>query len=130
VSVLVDTSVWIRFLAAKEPYASVLNMLLEQEEVLGHEHVYGELLVGDRGGREALLSAYGQMDRAEAVPHQDVVEMVTHRRLHGRGVGWIDVHLLASSLVARARLWTADQALHELATDLGIAFAPMVEAQS
>ena len=49
--VLVDTSIWIRFLAGTEPYAGELDRLLADDEVLGHDFVYGELLIGDRGGR-------------------------------------------------------------------------------
>lgn len=51
--VLVDTSVWIRFLAGHEPFAAGLDCLLEHDEAVGHELVYGELLIGDRGGRES-----------------------------------------------------------------------------
>jgi predicted nucleic acid-binding protein len=56
--VLVDTSIWIRFLAGTEPYASELDRLLSGDEVLGHDFVYGELLIGDRRGRAKLLAAY------------------------------------------------------------------------
>lgn len=51
--VLVDTSVWIRFLTGREPYATELDSLLERDEVAGHELVFGELLIGDKGGRRA-----------------------------------------------------------------------------
>ena len=53
--VLVDTSVWIRFLAGREPFASALDALLDREEVLAHELVFGELLIGARRSRSALL---------------------------------------------------------------------------
>jgi hypothetical protein len=46
------------------------------------------------------------------------------RGLHGRGVGWIDVHLLASALVAGIQLWTADPSLSEMAGEFGIAYTP------
>ena len=49
-SVLVDTSVWIRFLSNRTPYASNLDDLLSRDEVAGHDFVYGELLIGDKGG--------------------------------------------------------------------------------
>jgi predicted nucleic acid-binding protein len=121
VSVLVDTSVWIRFLANRAPYAAELEALLSRDEVSGHEFVYGELLVGDTGGRGALLANYGRMDRTPLVSHTDVVAFVRDRKLNGRGIGWIDAHLLASALVARVRLWTADSALAAIASELGIA---------
>lgn len=120
--VLVDTSVWIRFLANRAPYAIELDRLLRLDEVTGHELVYGELLIGDRGDRGKLLAAYEQMHQASVVPHPDVVAFVRHRNLHGRGVGWIDIHLLASAIVGRLRLWTADPRFAAAARDLGVAY--------
>jgi predicted nucleic acid-binding protein len=120
--VLVDTSVWIRFLANRPPYAPELARLLALDEVTGHELVYGELLIGDRGGRHKLLDSYARMHQASTVPHHDVVDFVRVRRLHGRGVGWIDIHLLASAIVGRLDLWTADPRFSALATELGVAY--------
>jgi predicted nucleic acid-binding protein len=120
--VLVDTSVWIRFLANRAPYAAGLDRLLDLDEVTGHELVYGELLIGDRGGRRKLLAAYEQMHQASTIPHSDVVAFVRHRGLHGRGVGWIDIHLLASAVVGRLQLWTADPRFSAVASELGIAY--------
>ena len=120
--VLVDTSVWIRFLADREPYAAELDRLLGRDEVSGHDFVLGELLVGDKGGRRQLLADYEQMHQAPVIPHREVVAFVRLRRLNGRGVGWIDAHLLASALVGRLRLWTADPRLATLAKDLSVAY--------
>ncbi|MGE3842971.1 MAG: type II toxin-antitoxin system VapC family toxin [Vicinamibacterales bacterium] len=121
-SVLVDTSVWIRFLANKAPFAAELDRLLTDDAVAGHEFVYGELLVGDRGGRQELLSSYERMEQIPAVPHSDVVAFVRTRKIHGRGIGWIDAHLLASALVGGVQLWTADGPLGTIADELGIAY--------
>jgi predicted nucleic acid-binding protein len=121
-SILVDTSVWIRFLSNRAPYAGELDGLLSQDEVAGHDFVYGELLIGDKGGRKQLLANYVRMDQAPVVPHSEVVAFVGERKLHGRGIGWIDAHLLASALVGRLRLWTADPPLAALAGEFGIAY--------
>lgn len=120
--VLVDTSVWIRALAGKAPYRQKLDELLSAEQVMGHEFVYGELLAGDNGARKALLAAYQLIPRATTVPHREVDEFVRHRKLTGRGVGWIDVHLLASTLVHHVRFWTADQRLADVAEELRVAY--------
>jgi predicted nucleic acid-binding protein len=120
--VLVDTSVWIRFLSNRAPYAAEMDGLLSRDEVSGHDFVLGELLVGDKGGRRQLLADYEQMYQAPVVPHAEVVAFVRERRLHGRGVGWIDAHLLASALVGRLSLWTTDPRLAALAEELGIAY--------
>jgi predicted nucleic acid-binding protein len=120
--VLVDTSVWIRSLFGQAPYVTELGRLLGRDEVAGHELVYGELLIGDRGGRKQFLSSYERMHQASMVPHHEVVAFVRHRNLHGRGVGWIDVHLLASALAERLQLWTTDRYLAAMAKDLGVAY--------
>ena len=91
---------------------------------VGHDLVSGELLTGDRGGRAKLLSAYEQMHQASTIPHRDVVAFVRHRGLHGRGLRWIDVHLLASAIVGRMQLWTADSQFSAVADELGVAYKP------
>jgi hypothetical protein len=120
--VLVDASVWIRALAGRPPYREDLDELLAAEQVTGHEFVYGELLIGGSGDRRPVLDAYRLIPQASAVPHSEVVEFIRHRKLGGRGVGWIDIHLLASALVNHLQFWTADQRLASLAQELGIAY--------
>jgi predicted nucleic acid-binding protein len=120
--VLVDTSVWIRFLSNRAPFASGLDDLLEQGEVCGHDFVFGELLIGDKGGRKQLLADYALMHQAPVVAQREVVEFVRHRRIHGRGIGWVDTQILASALVSHAKLWTADPRLGDVARELGIAY--------
>lgn len=120
--VLVDTSVWIRALSSRAPFAEELERLLDLYEVAGHDLIYGELLIGDRGGRKKLLAKYKAMVQAATVPHREVVSLVEHRQLHGRGVGWIDVHLLASAVVGAMKLWTADPRLSAVAHDFGVEY--------
>jgi len=123
--VLVDTSVWIRFLAGREPYASGLDALLGRDDVVGHEMVFGELLLGDtNGARKHLLDAYAQMHHAVTVQHEEVVEFVRMRRLSGRGVGWVDINILASAVVGGFHVWTADSRFSAIASDLRVAYAP------
>ncbi len=117
--VLVDTSVWIRFLANRSPYAAELDRLLDLDEAAGHDLIEGELLIGDPGARGDLLKSYGLIQRVSPVPHAEVVAFVRRQKLHGRGIGWIDAHLLASALVADVPLWTADERLARLAGELG-----------
>ena len=119
--VLVDTSVWIRFLANRTPYAAELDRLLERDEAAGHDLVYGELLIGDSGGRNRLLRSYDLIHRVPSVGHEDVVTFARSHKLFGRGIGWIDAHLLASALVAGVALWTAHEHLARLADELGVA---------
>lgn len=120
--VLVDTSVWIRSLANRAPYKAELDRLLALDEVSVHELVYGELLIGDMGGRKQFLSNYDRLSRTNMVPHEDVVAFVRHGALHGRGVGWIDIHLLAVAVVEGLQIWTADQSFADMAAELGVAY--------
>ena len=122
--VLADTSVWIRFLSNRSPYADQMERLLALDDVAGHELVYGELLIGDKGGRRTLLDAYERMHHVNPVPHREVADFVRSRKLHGLGAGWIDIHLLASALVGRISLWTADARLSAIAADLGVKYQP------
>ena len=122
--VLVDTSVWIRAGANRQPFAGELDRLLGLEQVVGHDLIFGELLIGDSGSRRKMLEGYERMARATTVPHHVVVEFVQGRGFAGRGVSWVAVHLLASALVGRLTLWTADAPLAELAGELGIKHDP------
>ena len=121
-TVLVDTSVWIRFLANRAPYAAELDRLLEHDEASGHPFVYGEMLMGDKGGRREILEIYSRIHHAPIVPHGEVVTFARERGLHGRGLGWVDVHLLASALVGRLKLWTTHPRLAGVARELGVAY--------
>jgi len=89
---------------------------------VGHEFVYGELLVGDAGGRKLLLNDYALMLQAPLATHSEVVEFVRHHRLQGKGIGWIDMHLLASAFVVGSKLWTADSNLALAAGRVGIGY--------
>lgn len=120
--VLVDTSVWIRFLSNRSPFAAELEELLSRGDVSGHDFVYGELLIGDKGARKKLLADYELMHQAPVVPHGEVASFVRQNHLYGRGVGWIDAHLVASALVGRISLWTADPRLAVVAKELGVSY--------
>jgi predicted nucleic acid-binding protein len=122
--VLVDTSVWIRFLSNAAPFAADLDRLLDADEVIGHDLVAGELQIGDRGGRVALLDAYAQMSHSKTVAHSDVVELVRARKLAGLGLGWIDAHLLAAALLQGHHIWTADTRFATVAIRLGVGYQP------
>jgi predicted nucleic acid-binding protein len=123
--VLVDTSVWIRFLAGKEPYATALDRLLANDQVLRDDFVQGELLIGASRGRTDLLAAYAEIHLTRTLPHAEVVAFVEARRLRARGIGWVDVHLLASTVVERCTLWSTDGNLADLATVLHVAYTPI-----
>jgi predicted nucleic acid-binding protein len=119
--ILVDTSIWIKFLGGQQPYLTEVDRLLSLDQVCAHELVYGELLMGDRGGRKRFLAKYKIMEHAPSVRHASVVTLVEEKDLQGRGVGWIDVQLLASALVGGMKLWTADPRFDAMAKEFGVA---------
>ena len=100
---LVDTPNSVRFLANPDAIRAELDLLLERDEVAGHELVYGELLMGDSAGRVQRIR------RVPSVVHTEVATSVRSLKLQGRGNCSIDAHLLASAVLADTPLWTADE---------------------
>jgi predicted nucleic acid-binding protein len=73
--VLIDTSVWIRFLMGREPFVRELKRLVAAGEAAAHGLVYGELLIGDGVGRKKLLDDYDKLAQAAIIPHRDLVPL-------------------------------------------------------
>ena len=117
--ILVDTSVWVDHLRASD---DVLVGLLDAGMVLAHPFVIGELALGNLGRRETVLSALSDLPRAIVATDAEVLPFIDRHTLFGRGVGYIDIHLLAAvRLTAGAELWTRDKRLHGIAVRLGLA---------
>ena len=119
-SVLVHTSVWRKYLAGVAS-TRALGELLDDDAVLLHPFVLGELTLGGLSDREASL--FRRLPEVPVVDHAEVLAFVAERRLTRKGIGWVDAHLLASALLADARLWSADRALISAARSLGVAFS-------
>jgi len=113
--ILVDTSVWVDHLRRGSPE---LGRLLEEGEVLTHPFVIGELACGTMPRREEFLALLGALPSARLAEHGEVLQFVGHYRLYGRGLGWIDMHLLASAGLSAATLWTLDRPLRKAAAAL------------
>lgn len=116
--ILVDTSVWIDHLRRGNPR---LAGLLRDGEVLAHAFVAGELACGTLANRAQILGLLADLPEAPPAAHDEVLHLVEHSRLWGRGLGWIDAHLLASALLAPCALWTLDAPLARAASALGLA---------
>lgn len=114
---LADTSVWIDHLRSGNPD---LAAHLRNAEVGCHPFVIGELACGHLEKRQEILALLGALPRMPLAAHHEVLALVEKRRLMGSGVGWVDVHLLASALLAGARLWTLDRRLAAVAGSLRI----------
>ncbi len=116
--ILVDTSVWVDHLRTGEPR---LAALLETSEVLVHPFVIGELACGNLRDRATVLGLLGNLPHAAAASDAEVLHAIERHRLMGRGIGYVDAHLLAAALLtADTALWTRDRRLRAVSADLGL----------
>ena len=118
--ILVDTSVWVDHLRRGD---AQLVDLLERANVIMHPFVVGEIACGSLRDRSSILDLLQDLPAAAVAEGGEVLGFVERRVLHGKGIGYIDVHLLASvALTAGAKLWTRDKKLRAVANALGCAF--------
>lgn len=116
--IVVDTSVWIDHLQHSNPE---LQQALESGVVAIHAAVIGELALGSIADRQAVLAAVHGLARAVPATDSEVLALIEDHGLVGSGIGWVDAHLLAATLLtAGATLWTHDRRLHAAADRLHI----------
>jgi len=116
--ILVDTSIWVDHLRVAD--RQLAGMLID-EAVLCHPFVVGELACGALRRRREILELLGHLPQAPVVEHDEVLAFVEAHALAGSGLGWIDLHLLASATLAGERVWTRDRRLAHAARRLGVA---------
>lgn len=114
---LVDTSVWIDHLRRGN---ARLVSLLEDGRVYCHSLITGELACGHLSQRGEILELLENLPAAVAATHSEVLRLVESNRLWGRGLGWLDVHLLAAARLSGVGLWTKDRRLATVAAELGV----------
>jgi predicted nucleic acid-binding protein len=116
--ILVDTSVWIDHLHKSIP---ALEEALEREEVLSHPFVIGELACGELANRREVIELLLTLPASPLATDDEALRFIEDRRLMGKGIGYIDVHLLASAILAEGgRLWTRDKRLAAIAAQLDV----------
>lgn len=116
--ILVDTSVWIEHLRRG---SERLRSLLSDEQVLCHPFVVGELACGSLRNRQEILDMLRALPQARVAEQEEVLLFLETRHLYGHGLGWVDAHLLASTLLSECRLWTLDNPLRRAASALDVA---------
>jgi predicted nucleic acid-binding protein len=114
--VLVDTSVWIDHFRRSHPG---LVELLEEGSVLCHPFVVGELACENLRNRDEILELLQALPLAKLAEHDEVLHLLRDRGLFGRGLGWVDAHLLASAMLTEVPIWTLDKSLGEVAIMVG-----------
>ena len=119
-NVLADTSTWINHLLKSNPSVEVL---LAEGRMVTHTFVHGELSLGS----VRLLSDVGKLledlERIPMATSREIFELIENKQLYGKGIGLVDVYLLAGCLIdGRTKLLTADKRLAKVAHELGVAF--------
>ena len=118
--ILVDSSVWVAHLRTNE---SALVELLNTGRVLSHPFVIGELACGNLKNRKAVLSLLQDLPAAPVATDEEALFFIDSHGLMGRGIGYVDTHLLASvSLAGTGLLWTRDKRLNAVAGSMRLAF--------
>lgn len=110
--ILVDTSVWIDHLRNGN---ALLSNLLEENRVVTHPLVLGELSVGNISRRSTFLQLVRNLPVASEASHQEVIDFIEKHRMWSKGVGYFDLHLLCASLIDDIPLWTLDKRLSAIA---------------
>jgi len=115
--ILVDTSVWSDHLRQTEPG---LVALLKEGLVLIHPFIIEELACGNLPDRKETINLLHALPQAPAAEHSELLDLIAKERLHGTGVGSVDVHLMASARLANAKIWSKDKALCREAKRLNV----------
>ena len=117
--VLIDTSIWVSHFKDGNPQ---LEALLMKGKVICHPFVIGELACGNLKNRKEILSLLEALPTATTADHKEVLYFIEQHRLMGIGLGYIDVHLLASARLSRIRFWTKDKKLMEAAVKFNASY--------
>ncbi len=118
--ILVDTSVWVDHLRQGNEH---LAHLLRVGQIVTHPYIIGELALGSLKNRNAILGGLKDLPQAFVATDDEVLQFIEANAVFGRGIGYIDAHLLAAvRLTPGTRLWTRDKRLLSASTDLKVAY--------
>ena len=117
--ILVDTSVWVSHFRRTNPR---LQNLLMSESVFCHPLIIGEHACGNLHNRSEILKLFQELPMAKEVTHEEMLAFIEARRLMGKGLSIIDVHLLMSASITQLVLWTEDKALVKASHELKLSY--------
>ena len=123
--VLVDTSVWVSHFRYGNSH---LEKLLNNEDVMCHPFVIGELACGNMENRDEILLLLHSLPTAGPAEQSEVLRFINTHRLMGRGLGLIDIHLLISALLSDVLFWTLDKRLRLAAFEFNVCYCPALWA--
>ncbi|MYB35121.1 MAG: type II toxin-antitoxin system VapC family toxin [Gammaproteobacteria bacterium] len=117
--ILVDTSVWIDHLR----YGDEFFQALLRENICIHPMVIGELACGNLHNRNQLIKLWNGLPSVVVASHEEVMIFLSRNNLAGKGIGYIDAHLLASAIIETdTLLWTVDKRLAEVADSFNLLY--------
>jgi predicted nucleic acid-binding protein len=117
--VIVDTSIWVWHLRQGH---SRLQELLQLSEVVCHPFIIGELACGNIKNRDEIISLIQSLPMLDVIGHEEFLHFIENRQLMGKGLGFVDIHLIASAILANIPLWTMDKKLKQVSTLLNVNF--------
>jgi len=116
--ILADTSLWIDLFRGGGEH---LEAALDDADVVTHPFVIGELACGNLRRRKEALALLEMLPSAKVATDDEVMQLIESRKLMGRGIGYIDAHLLAAAALShQVALWTLDARLAKVAKELGL----------
>ncbi len=117
--VLVDTSVWVEHLRSGN---IGLEKLLNDGHVVCHLFIIGELACGNLSNRSEILSLLHALPLANHAEHEEVMHFIENSSFMGKGLGYIDMHLIVSAILTNVPIWTLDKKLKEVSLRLGLEY--------
>ena len=120
--ILVDTSVWISHLRR---HNQQLDDLLDSELIFCHPLIIGEISCGHLQNRSLILSLFEELPQVSTATHQEALIFIERHGLMGRGLSFIDIHLLASCQIEDLTIWTQDKLLQRAAQVLHLNYHPL-----
>ena len=117
--VLVDTSVWVNHLRNCDTH---LERLLLNGEVVCHTYIIGELACGNIKNRKEIISLLRALPMTSSIEFEEFLYFIEQNQLNGKGIGFVDIYLLASAMLSQIPLWTEDKRLMKTAVELDLKY--------
>jgi predicted nucleic acid-binding protein len=117
--ILADTTIWVDHFRAADPH---LADLLNQDEILVHPWTIGEIACGSFANRVRAIEFLQNQPQASPASHEEVLLFLNAHSAFGRGIGYVDAHLLTAALAIRCKLWTRDKRMGEIAQQLNLSY--------
>ena len=117
--ILLDTSVWVDHLRLDD---ALVVQVLESGQVAAHAFVIGELACGNLKSRARVIGLLQALPQLPTATDDEVLYFIEKRDLMGRGIGYVDAHLLAASTISGSLLWTRDKRLKGIAAEQGVVY--------